>query len=135
MECTDCKHREAAKGRKICLACKNKRYEAKYPIKIAYLRLKGHAKARGKEFTISEEYFAKFCVEVEYIAKRGRSSTSLHIDRKEEELGYIEGNLQVLENGDNVRKYKRWKALNENGQSEFEVVTIKPLEKDEDTPF
>lgn len=135
MECTDCKHREVAKGRKICLNCKNRRYENKYPIIVAYHRLKGHAKARNKVFTISLEYFTQFCVEVDYIAKRGTSKTSYHIDRVIEELGYIEGNLQLLLNPDNVKKYKRWKCLNENGQSEFEVITIKPLEKDEDSPF
>lgn len=136
MECIDCNTNESAKGRKICNRCKNRRYETKYPIKVAYHRLKGHAKERGKEFSISFEYFSQFCVEVDYIAKRGRSSTSLHIDRKDEHLGYIEGNLQALENADNIRKYKRWKGLNEKGKSEFEVVTIKPQEYNEnDTPF
>lgn len=135
MECTECKCNESLKGRKICSRCKNKRYEDKYPIKVAYHRLKGHAKARGKVFTISEEYFTKFCVEVDYIAKRGTSKTSYHIDRIIEELGYIEGNLQILQNPDNVKKYKRWKALNDQGKSEFEVVTVKPTEQDEDSPF
>lgn len=135
-KCIDCNTRPPAKGRRVCNNCKNHKYEAKYPIKVAYYRLKGHAKARGKVFTISLEYFQTFCVKVEYIAKRGKSSTCYHIDRKDETLGYIEGNLQILTNAENTRKYKRWKSLNENGQSEFEIVTIKPITFDQtDTPF
>jgi hypothetical protein len=135
-KCIDCNTAPPAKGRKICNNCKNHRYEAKYPIKVAYYRLKGHAKARGKLFTITLEYFTAFCIKVEYIAKRGRSSTCYHVDRKDETLGYIEDNLQLLTNAENTRKYKRWKQLNERGESEFEVVTVKPLQLDQhDTPF
>lgn len=133
--CIDCCIRPSVKGRRICYSCKNRRYQAKNPIKAAYHTLKGHAKARGKQFTITFEYFAAFCIEVQYIAKRGRSQTSYHIDRKDETLGYVEGNLQLLTNADNVRKYKRWKAINQKGQSEFETVLVKPLQLDRDTPF
>lgn len=112
------------------------RNESKDPQRAAYNRLKGHAKARGKEFSISLEYFRQFCHQVDYIANKGRSSTAYHIDRKDETKGYVEGNLQVLTNAENVRKYKRWKGLNEFNQSQFEVVTVKPQQTSEDDcPF
>jgi hypothetical protein len=39
------------------------------------------------------------------MAGKGINKTGLHIDRIREELGYIEGNLQILTNTENVKKY------------------------------
>ncbi len=137
MKCNDCNTKPRIKGRTICYACKSRRYQISQPIRATYHRLKGHAKARGKEFSITFEYFTKFYIEVDYIAKKGRSSTSIHIDRIKEELGYIEGNLQSLENAENVKKYKRWIDRDRNNKSVFKTITIKPPDKstDDDYPF
>ena len=137
MKCSDCNIKPRIKGRTICYACKSRRYAISQPIRVAYHRLKGHAKARGKEFSISFEYFQQFCTQVEYIAKRGRSSTSFHIDRIKEELGYVEGNLQVLENAENVKKYKRWVCLDQDNRSVFKTTINKPPDESlyDDCPF
>lgn len=39
------------------------------------------------------------------MAGKGITKYSLHVDKIIDELGYVEGNLQVLPNTDNVRKY------------------------------
>jgi len=81
-----------------------RRYRKNNPIQDSYQNLKSNAKRRGIEFTISFEYFKKFAIETEYIFGKGRSRNSYTIDRIDPTKGYIEGNIQVLENHENVKK-------------------------------
>lgn len=99
----------AIKGRKICSACKTRAYREKYPIKTAYDIAKFNARRRGHEFTISFEYFKKFAIKSKYIKGKGIYRDSMHMDRIREELGYIPGNIQVLPNHLNVKKYLDYK--------------------------
>lgn len=96
------------KGRILCDNCRIKQYKAKHPIKYAYQSLRVNAKHRGKVFTISFEYFKEFCIKTKILLGRGRNADSYHIDRIKEELGYVEGNLQVLTNTENLRKYREY---------------------------
>jgi hypothetical protein len=68
--CIDCGYNKALKYRKICSACKSKRYRIANPVKSAYDTLKGHAKARNKEFTLTLEEFKDFCMKTDYINKK-----------------------------------------------------------------
>jgi len=119
---TDSCTKEAEKGRSLCHACAKRRYVEKHPFKFAYQNLKGNAKRRGKVFDLTFEEFKKFAVETEYWHKRGKKSTSLHIDRKDETLGYTAGNIQPLENCANLKKYRKFKERTAQG-AQFEVVT------------
>lgn len=135
MKCIKCQVRKRAKNRKICYSCKNKQYEEKHPIKAAFYRLKGHAKARGKSFTLTLEQFEQFATKVDYTAKKGRTKYSYHIDRIDETQGYHADNIQILTNTENVRKYVEWKSRDRDG-NHFKVVTMKPnAYQDEDCPF
>lgn len=110
----------------------NKKYRQKYPMKYAYMTLKHNAKRRGKEFTISFEYFKKFAIKVDYIDKKGINRDSYHIDRIKEDLGYIPGNLQLLKNVDNIKKYHRSHHDGEKMVYKAELVKNEPAD---DVPF
>ena len=76
------------------------------PMKYAYQTLKDNAKRRHKEFTLSFEFFEKWCYKYKYLDKKGISRDGYGIDRIKEEYGYHEWNIQIMKNPDNVTKYK-----------------------------
>lgn len=90
--------------RTVCYKCRNRKHRAKYPLKYCYQALKDNAKRRRKPFTITLEYFKKFCRETKYLAGKGRSKQSFTIDCKINALGYVPGNIRILPNSDNARK-------------------------------
>lgn len=133
--CVDCKIKQAAKSRKICLACKNIRWKLKYPFEYAYNNLKHNAKKRKKLFTLSFEKFKQLAIETNYMNKKGIYKHSLHIDRIIETDGYTDNNVQVLENHINVKKYVEFRyGASEN--SNFTTITYKINNDDnDDCPF
>jgi hypothetical protein len=105
-------------------------------MRSAYAALKHNAKRRHKQFTISFECFKQFCFETNYMAGKGRTKKSYSVDRIKEELGYVEGNLQVLTVSDNSRK--RHKVLNydwESGQAIVVDSNFTPPPVSDDNPF
>lgn len=122
MKCEGEKCRKTAlKGRTLCRACRYKREKELDPVRVAYTQLKANVARRNKHraeigvylipFEISLEEFRKECYEVELLLGRGRKSTSYHVDRKIEALGYTPGNLQKLTNAENVRKENKRRRL------------------------
>lgn len=97
-----------AKTGNFCHKCVKRKFKENNPERYAYDTLKNNAKRRGKEFTITFEYFKRFAKRTSYIAGKGIEKESLHIDRKKEYLGYVPGNLQVLTNSENIKKYLRY---------------------------
>lgn len=67
------------------------------------------AKQRNKPFTITLEYFRKFCYKTEYIKGKGRNADSYTVDCIKNELGYVAGNLRILTLSANASK--SWKQL------------------------
>lgn len=106
------------RGNTHCSSCRVRIWRNNNPIEASYLNLKHNAKRRKKEFTISLDYFKQFCYETDYIAGKGRTRGSYTVDRKDETLGYIPGNIQKLEVGANVKKY-----LHYDWQTKYAVVT------------
>ena len=100
----------------------------------AYHDLKGNAKKRGKAFTITFEQFKSFCVETEYMVKKGIYKDSFHIDRIREEEGYHAWNIQVLENHKNVKKYIDY-CEHKRGLTTVTSITDNSQEKFKDVPF
>jgi hypothetical protein len=74
----------------------NKKWRENNPEMYAYLNLVHNAKRRNKPCTITFEYFKKFCRKTKYIQRKGIWKYSYSIDCKINELGYVEGNLQLL---------------------------------------
>jgi hypothetical protein len=75
------------------------------PVMYAYHNLKTNAKRRGHKFALTFEYFVKWCKETNYIDTKGRTSKAATIDRIIDELGYVDGNIQVLTLAENIRKF------------------------------
>lgn len=101
-------------GRLLCNHHRNLREKERDLAAWAYRKLRSNCSRRRKAapphkkgnyvFTITLEYFRQFCVETQILMERGRSATSMHVDRIIEELGYTPGNLRALSNTDNIQK-------------------------------
>jgi len=74
------------------------------PVQVRYNVFKAGAKRRGKQFLITLKEFRQFCDETGYLSpgKRGKNCT---IDRIDINKGYELGNMQLLTNRQNVKKY------------------------------
>lgn len=112
-----CKNK-AAKHKRYCHKCRQRKYRAANPLVAAFHNLKGHAKARGKEFLFTVEQFEKFCLETGYLSKR-LAGIDVTIDRVLEQGPYSYNNCQVLINGDNVSKYHNEQRTIEKAEQEI----------------
>ena len=130
MKCSTsyCRNNARPKG-KTCHACRSKLYRAKNPVAAAYHLLKSNAKRRGKVFSISLDYFKQFCREFDYIRGKGKTKTSYTVECKINELGYVEGNLQVLPLVENARKgVKRLEYDWRTGEAIVRSETVEQIE-------
>lgn len=91
-------------NKSYCSTCRSKQSREKNFTAYSYNTLKANAKRRGKDFQLTLEEFKKFCVETNYLVGKGRSKTSLSIDRVENSIGYVLSNLKILTVSDNARK-------------------------------
>ena len=89
----------------------------------AFKTLRTNARRRGKVFTITFEYFKKFAIRVKYLELKGITKYAYHIDRIKEELGYIPGNLRLITNIANVKKYLRWRYNDKGKPVDFRTHT------------
>ena len=126
----------SAKNRNECNTCKNRKYAKKNPLKYSYNSLKSNSKRRGKSFNLTFEQFKKFCIETEYLNKKGIYKNSYHIDRIDESKGYSIDNIQLLTNTKNVKKYVEWCYKDIDNKDVFITKTIKNKEvKIQNCPF
>lgn len=94
------------KAKLLCNTCRCRKSRLEDPERYNYNNIKNRAKQRGVVFTISLEYFRKWCYKVNYSGyANGKATDSRSIDRKDNKLGYVEGNLKVLSIGANVQKF------------------------------
>ncbi len=100
--------------------------------KAAYIRLKYHAKERHKVFEITFEFFMSITRMQEYVDYKGKRKHMLTLDRRDPLLGYVEGNIRVITNAENVAKQHddRRKALSGYVPPETDAPT-----PPEDDPF
>lgn len=131
--------RKEAKRGTTCYSCKAAKYKERNPFRYAYNTLKQNAKRRKKFFDLTFEQFKSFAIKVDYIGRKGRKYTSLHIDRIDESRGYTANNIQALTNAQNGRKFRRWKSGEWNEltrEMEFITVTTEEVEPNfDDCPF
>ena len=99
--------RNLPKTGEVCNTCRTREWRNKNPMRSAYLNLRNNSKRRGKIFKLTWEQFKRFCYQSDYIAGKGKTKESYTIDRKENDKGYVEGNLQILTLEDNSRKGNR----------------------------
>lgn len=100
----------------MCSMHEGRKWRKASPLRATFLALKSNAKRRRKIFTITFYDFVELVEQTDYMNNRGRKDYNLHIDRIEEEFGYVPGNVQVISHHDNREKrlvYLKKKAENE----------------------
>lgn len=130
--------RKAQTNRLICRPCRTIRERESDPIRYSYNNCCKNARRRGIPFNISLDYYRKFVTSTEYMAKKGRFKQSFHVDRIYEWLGYVEGNLQILTNEQNMRKSLEYRYLTDEAKMEFRMKVIGNIsnnQADLGTPF
>ena len=88
----------------LCFRHAMQKFKESRPETYYFNNLKQNAKRRGHEFNLTLEEFKIFCHVTGYLKGKGRSSSSLSIDRIDPSKGYQLDNIQVLTNSDNLRK-------------------------------
>lgn len=103
-----CKHAHcrnaAAFDRSECWKHSKIRYRERNPIKSAFSKLRESARARGIEFSLTFSEFTEFAVATDYVTKTGNEARSVTVDRIDNTLGYVAGNIQALSREENARK-------------------------------
>lgn len=111
--------KKSVKKRNNCHSCRKRKFALDNPLKYSFMNLRQRAKARGKVFTITYEYYEKLAIESGYDKGKGRFADDLTLDRKKNELGYIPGNIGVCTRRVNSYKmnhhdYKKGKKASPN---------------------
>jgi hypothetical protein len=91
---------------KFCHKCKTRLYRANNPIRYAFGAIKDSAKKRGIPFNIAYSDFETWCNNTGYATGKGVKRLTDHCDRIRDDEGYHIGNIQLLSQGDNIRKQR-----------------------------
>jgi len=94
-------------GRTYCNTCRSRRMKDNNLVGYLFNVLRNHARGRNILFLLSLPHYELIVTTSDYLTKRGRGAEDLTIDRIIPELGYIDGNIQVLTNSANVKKRNR----------------------------
>jgi hypothetical protein len=109
--------RARGKKKQTCDRCHARECRARNPMWAQWRRLKDKAKARGINFCLPFAYFKIFAEKSEYLARVGNEKASLTVDRINNLLGYVVGNIQPLTREENRRK--QWLADERRHQAGF----------------
>ena len=120
-------NRQAHTRHKLCAPCRYKKQKLETPVKRAYFTLRCNALRRGKAFTLTLEDFTAFCNQCNYMAGKGITSTSLTVDRIDEERGYSADNIQCLTNAQNRKKFAAYMRAKKYERSQA-LATNKPTD-------
>ncbi len=109
--------KKAAKKCVHCHACHRQKWAEKYPEKYVYANLRGNARRRKKDFSLTFEEFISFISENDYMKLRGRGRLCLSIDRKRNWEGYHKDNIRTITVASNASKRNYVDYFrNENGE-------------------
>lgn len=75
-------------------------------MRAQWRRLKDKAKQRGINFCLPFWYFEIFALRCDYVAETGNGRNCVTVDRKNNFLGYVIGNIQPLTREAN--RLKQW---------------------------
>ncbi len=102
--CVDCGNKTRPRDGLRCSTCRSRRFAKNNPVKYFFNLHKVNAKRRGIEFALTFNQFKDFCVEVDFIKKKGKKITSLTLDRIRSDRGYHIDNIQALPLAFNSKK-------------------------------
>lgn len=74
------------------------------PFRAAFRQIKDRAKRKGIDFALSFEDFAELAAQTGYVEGKGRSASSLSIDRENAGIGYVLTNIRVMTVAENSSK-------------------------------
>ena len=90
--------------RVVCNTHKQKLWRTRNPTRAAFRQIKDRAARKGLEFSLSFEDFEEFVKGTGYMVQKGVKPGCLHVDRIDNRVGYVLGNLQILTASENCRK-------------------------------
>lgn len=134
-----CKRPRSKRGR-LCYKHEHQRRKYNNPYLYWYGVNRRNANRRakkagnGKFWYVTFEYFCEFCYETGYLILKGRGAEDMTLDCIKNELGYVDGNLQLLKNYENASKGTKkvtWNYLTNT----WDVVTQTPVPIETDLPF
>lgn len=96
--------KESHPKERYCYSCRQRRYKERNPLRYCYNTLRCNAKRRWKGFGITFDEFTQFCKENGYMEGKGKTKTSLSIDRIQNLRGYDFTNMRVLQLSLNAKK-------------------------------
>jgi len=94
-----------------CNRCKARRFKEAHPLKYAFNKLRGRARERGHQFSLSLSQFMDLAHKSGWATGRGKTADSLSFDRIDETQGYHVDNLQVLTLSENSAKSNRFRYV------------------------
>jgi YesN/AraC family two-component response regulator len=115
--------KKAEKNRTICRPCRTVREREANLARYSWRNQSRSAKRRGHVYTLTFEQYLEVAIPTGYLARKGRFKESLHMDRIQENLGYVAGNMQTLTNSENIRKYLDYKYNHVERKMEFKMRT------------
>ena len=127
-KCACCKRKLPAPGRSECWSCKKRKTYQNDPVKYCWVVLRNNAKRRGKEFTITLDFFRNFCYATDYMQNKGKTANSYSIDRIDNDKGYTPDNIRILTLADNSSKHT--KKLSYDWQHKTATVVSIPDDND-----
>jgi hypothetical protein len=112
----------------LCSRHKLQKWRAENPIRAAYLDHKSNSKRRNIFTDLTLLQFTDLCYQTKYHIGKGKTKNSLTLDRIDESKGYTVDNIQVMENGDNVRKSLNYRFDRRGYPCDFHVITFRPAQ-------
>jgi len=125
--------KKAGKRTRYCPACARRLWAEKYPEKYVFANLRGNARRRKKDFSLTLEEFLGFISENDYMKLRGRGRLCLSIDRKRNWEGYHKDNIRAITVASNVSK-RHYVDYFRNQNGEEEAVTESTFDGNFDPP-
>lgn len=96
---------------RLCPKHNTRTYAHVRPEVSIFYKRRYNAGKRGITWDVPLPCFLLWCAMNRYAKVCGRTSGAMQIDRKYPWIGYVFGNMQLLEAGDNVRKHRTDSAL------------------------
>lgn len=87
-----------------CSKHRTRRWRDKFPLHHSFHHLRNRAKQRGKDFSLTREQYIEFAIKTNYAKLKGKTSSSLSIDRKDDSQGYHHWNIAAITLRENSRK-------------------------------
>ena len=106
MKCSTphCRKKAAPKKGGKCHCCYLRLARARNPVWAQWRRLKDKAARRRINFCLPLWYFEIFVSRSEYLTRVGNTAGNLTVDRKNNLLGYVIGNIQPMTRHENCVK-------------------------------